>query len=70
MVWRTLLVWWRWVRLKLSHWLALCAIVYRYVVVRDVDCLIVQFHFRLALGKTNFNSVYEVLDDLIRFPPY
>lgn len=48
----------------------LLAIAYRYVVVRDVDLSMVKFQFRLALGKTNFKPVYEMLDDLIRFPPY
>jgi hypothetical protein len=70
MLLRTLLVRWRFVRLKLSHWLALFTIAYRYLVVRDVDFSIVHFRFRLALGKTNFKPVYEMLDDLIKFPPY
>ncbi len=70
MFWQTLLVRWRLVRLKLSHWIALFAIAYRYVLVRDVDWAIVRFHFQLVLGKTNFNPVYDVLDDLIRFPPF
>jgi hypothetical protein len=70
MLWRKPFVLWRFIRFKLHHWLMLFAIVHRFVVVRDANFALVQFYFRLALGKTDFNPVYEVLDDLIRFPPY
>jgi len=70
MLFRKVLLWYRWIRLKIHVWLVLLSVIYRYIHIRDVDRTHVELKLLLALGRVDFVAVYDILDDLIRFPPY
>jgi hypothetical protein len=65
-----MLIWYRWIGAKAHVWLMLLNVVQRYVLVCDVDHTHVKFCLFLALGKMDFVVIYDILDDLLRFPPY
>jgi hypothetical protein len=61
---RRALIWYRYIRIKFYFWLVLVNAIFRF------DCNDTEIYFRLALGRINFIAIYDILDDLIRFPLY
>lgn len=61
-------VWLRWLHLKTIPWQQLSFATYELLQFPDRD----QAKSRLLISLTKFNliGIYEILEDLIRFPPY
>lgn len=61
-----LLVWGRFARLKLSPWLTLMRSSYQAI----RGCPRGQSRWMMAIANLNLLPIYDLLDDLIRYPPY
>ncbi|MBD1857747.1 MULTISPECIES: hypothetical protein [Leptolyngbya] len=59
-------IWSRFLRLKLSPWLTLMRSSYRAI----RGCPRGQSRWMMAIAKLNLLPIYDLLDDLIRYPPY
>jgi hypothetical protein len=70
MLCRKVLIWYRWIRFKAHVWLVLISLLHRYLHAGDIDRTQVEFKLLFALGRINFVVIYDILDDLMRFPPY
>ncbi|MCU0552397.1 MAG: hypothetical protein MUC48_23955 [Leptolyngbya sp. Prado105] len=63
---KLLLVWSRFIRKQLSPWIALIQVSYRAI----RGCPQGQSRFMKSIAKINLLTLYDLLDDLIRYPPY
>ncbi len=65
---KSLKVWTRWIKIKTHNWqqigLALRDLA------RSSERTAAKTRLRIALAKLDFLPVHEMLQDLIRFPPY
>ena len=61
-------IWLRWLMVKTGNWrrFGLATIDF----VRSNDCDRAFSNLLIATAKLNLNGIYDILDDLIRFPPY
>ncbi|GAP96295.1 hypothetical protein NIES2104_28300 [Leptolyngbya sp. NIES-2104] len=60
------MVWGRFARRQLSPWFILIQSSHRAI----RGCPNGRSRFMISLSKLNFSAIYDLLDDLIRYPPY
>ncbi|MGG6266872.1 hypothetical protein ACQ4M3_21525 [Leptolyngbya sp. AN03gr2] len=63
---KSLMVWGRFVRMQLSPWVTLIQSSHRAI----QGCPKGRSRFMVSLTKLNLLAIYDLLDDLIRYPPY
>ncbi|MEP0917340.1 hypothetical protein NC981_10950 [Leptolyngbya sp. DQ-M1] len=63
---KTFSVWIRFVRMQVSPWLTLIRAGYQAL----RGCSYARTHLMMSIAKLNLLTVYDLLDDLIRYPPY
>lgn len=63
---KSLLVWGRLARMQITPWLTLIKASYQVI----QGCPQGQTRLMMSIVKLNFLIIYELLDDLIRYPPY
>ncbi|MBW4443104.1 MAG: hypothetical protein KME10_18065 [Plectolyngbya sp. WJT66-NPBG17] len=66
MNYKSLLIWRRFARMQLSPWLGLIRSSYQ----AFQGCPQGQTHLMMSITKLNLLTLYDLLDDLIQYPPY
>lgn len=68
MGWKRLIVWLRWFSCKTVAWRQFARTTIE--LIQAQDCSHARSRWFLSLNQINLIGIYEILEDLIRFPPY